>query len=345
MATKKAPPSGSLRAVAEMAGVSVATVSRVMSGSDHPVADGTRERVLEAADRLAFQPNRLARALVTARSQTVGVIVHDISDPYFGEIVKGLEDGVHTDGYRLFVASSDRDPERELEYVRAFIAYQADAIVFAASGLTDAGYREELTELLDRFQERGGVTVVLSDHFLPGPRVHFDNRTATAELVRYLADRGHSRIGFLRGPGYLEVTRARQAGYEDAVARLGLVADDAFIADGSFTMMGGREATAEILARTHVTAILASNDQMALGATRHLLAQGIDVPSQMSVAGFDDSPMAEFGPVPLTTMRLPTYDLGRAGADLLLGRLAGRDPDDPRLLAQIVERDSVGPAA
>lgn len=348
MPARKAPPTthdtattASLRAVAELAGVSVATVSRVMSGSDHPVANGTRERVLDAADRLSFQPNRLARALVTARSQTVGVIVHDISDPYFGEIVKGLEDGIHADGYRLFVASSDRDPERELEYVRAFDAYQTDAIVFAASGLTDPDYQEELYELITRFRARGGTTVVLSDHFLGGPRVRFDNRAATQEMVRYLARRGHERIGYLRGPDYLEVTGSRLEGYRRAVSELGLPADKDFIADGWFTMQGGGEAVAEIMDRTEVTAILASNDLMALGATRHLLATGTAVPAEVSVAGFDDSPIAEFGPVPLTTMRVPTYEIGQSGAAVLLQHLQGRDPTDPWLPGEIIERDSV----
>ena len=167
----KASPSPSLHDVAQLAGVSVATASRVMSGSSHPVSDKTRLKVLAAADALSFVPNRLARALVTARSETVGVIVHDISDPYFGDIVKGLEDGIHAEDYRLFVANSDRDPEKELNYVQAFDAYQVDAIVLAASSFTDPDYKATLVKLASRFQARGGVILVLSDHLLEGPRI------------------------------------------------------------------------------------------------------------------------------------------------------------------------------
>jgi LacI family transcriptional regulator len=342
----KAPVS--LRHVAQLAGVSVATASRVMSGSNHPVSERTRQQVLSAADRLSFVPNRLARALVTARSQTVGVIVHDISDPYFGDIVKGLEDGIHAEDYRLFVANSDRDPEKELNYVRAFDAYQVDAIVFAASSLTNPDYVETLQNLVVRFQARGGAIVLLSDHLLAGPRVLFDNRRAVAEMVRYLAERGHRRIGYLSGPRDLEVSRVRLEGFDAAVADLELDTGPDFIADGRFTVKGGEAAVAELLERVDVTAVLAANDLMAIGATRRLLSSGYAVPDEISIVGFDDITLAEYGPIPLTTMRVPTYEIGKQGAALLLETLRDGSPGDIRLRGEIIERASVarlGPPA
>jgi LacI family transcriptional regulator len=312
-----------------------------MSGSNHPVSERTRQRVLSAADTLSFEPNRLARALVTARSQTVGVIVHDISDPYFGEIVKGLEDGIHADDYRLFVASSDRDPEKELSYVRAFHAHQVDAIVFAASALTDPGYATTLHELTARFRTRGGVIVVLSDHILEGPRVLFDNRRAVADMVGYLAERGHRRVAYIGGPAELEVSRVRLAGFTETVAELGLAVGPEYVANGRFTITVGGAAMAELSERVEVTAVLAANDLMAIGAMRQLLASGVAVPDDMSVAGLDDIPIAEYGPVPLTTMRVPTYEIGRQGASLLLEALGNGDPADARLGGEIIERDSV----
>lgn len=312
-----------------------------MSGSTHPVSEATRQRVLSAADRLSFEPNRLARALVTARSQTVGVIVHDISDPYFGDIVKGLEDGIHAEDYRLFVASSERDPDKELSYVRAFQAHQVDAIVFAASSLNDPAYADTLEELASRFRARGGVVIVLSDHFLEGPRVRFDNRRAIADMVGYLAERGHERIGYISGPPDLEVSRVRLAGFTQATAELGLEAGPDHIVNGMFTATGGEAAMTELLERVNVTAALAANDLMAIGAARRLLASGIAVPDEMSVAGMDDIPIAAYGPVPLTTMRVPTYEIGRQGAALLLEALSEGDPEDVVLTGEIVERDSV----
>jgi LacI family transcriptional regulator len=337
----KQPAPPSLHDVAQLAGVSVATVSRVMSGSRHPVSDETRQKVLAAADSLSFVPNRLARALVTARSQTVGVIVHDISDPYFGDMVKGLEDGVHTEDYRLFVANSDRDPQKELDYVRAFDAYQVDGIVFAASSFTDTEYTAALSKLASRFQARGGVIVLLSDHFLDGPRVRFDNRRAAADMVRYLADRGHRSIGVIGGPPVLRVSQLRLAGFKEAAVELGLEAGPDHVAVGWFTLDGGRKAVAEIVERVGATAVLAANDLMAIGATRQLLSRGFAVPEDISIAGLDDIAIAEYGPVPLTTMRVPTYEIGRRGASLLFEALGEGDPADVRIMGEIIERASV----
>jgi LacI family transcriptional regulator len=312
-----------------------------MSGSNHPVSELTRQRVLSAADRLAFQPNRLARALVTARSQTIGVIVHDISDPYFGDIVKGLEDGLEADDYRLFVASSVRDSEKELNYVRAFLAHQVDAVVFAASSISDPAYIETVQGLMRRFQARGGVVVTLSDHVIDGHRVVFDNHRAVADMVRYLYERGHRHIGYIGGPSELEVSRVRLAGFTSAVTELGLDSGPGRVADGGFTVTGGAAAVADLLARVEVTAVLAANDLMAIGAMRHLLDTGVGVPDEISVAGLDDIAIAEYGPVPLTTMRVPTYEIGRRGAAILLEALGGGAPQDVRVTGEIIERESI----
>jgi LacI family transcriptional regulator len=312
-----------------------------MSGSSHPVSELTRERVLSAADRLAFEPNRLARALVTARSQTIRVIVHDISDPYFGDIVKGLEDGLEAEDYRLFVASSVRDPEKELNYVRAFLAHQVDAVVFAASSITDAAYIETVRSLTGRFQARGGVVVTLSDHVIDGHRVVFDNHRAVADMVGYLYARGHRQIGYIGGPSDLEVSRVRHAGYTSAMTEHGLESGQTHVADGGFTVTGGSAAMAEVLAGVEVTSVLAANDLMAIGAMRHLLDTGVEVPGEVSVAGLDDIAIAEYGPVPLTTMRVPTYDIGRHGASILLEALGGGDPEEIRVTGEIIERGSV----
>lgn len=336
--------SNSLRHVAELAGVSVATASRVMSGSTHPVSELTREKVLSAANTLSFEPNRLARALVTARSQTVGVIVHDISDPYFGDIVKGLEDGLAPHDYRLFVSSSERDAAKELDYLRAFQAHQVDAIVLAASSITDPDYITALETIATRFISRGGVMIALSDHTLDMPRVRFDNRKAVSEMIGYLAERGHRQVGYIGGPSDLEVSAVRRAGFEAAVAEYGLASGPEYMVNGGFSITGGETAMARLIESTEVTAVLAANDLMAIGATRHLLAAGLSVPEKVSVAGFDDIPLAAYGPVPLTTMRVPTYEIGLSGAGLLLQALAGEDPTDVVLTGEIVERESVGPA-
>lgn len=332
----------SLRDVAHRAGVSQATASRVLSGSDHPVNAVTRQRVLSAAEQLGFEPNRLARALATARSQTVGVVVHDVSDPYFGEIVKGLEDTLHGADYSLFVASSDRQPEKEVSYVRAFHAHQVDAIFFAASGLTDPDYQSQLRAAVSRFRSRGGAVVVLSDHVLEAPGVRYDNRRGVIEMVEYLHRRGHRRIGYISGPGELEVSKVRLDGFRTALHSLGVPIGEGMIADGRFTSEGGAEAVGKIVASAEMTAILAANDLMAMGALRELLSSGRSVPDEISVAGFDDITISELAPVPLTTMRIPTYEMGKRAGRLLLSILEGEDPTDEWVEGEIIERDSVG---
>jgi len=343
MAAKRPPGPGihevhSLQHVADLAGVSIATASRVISGSSHPVSHATRAKVLSAAGQLAFEPNRLARALVTSRSHTVGVIVHDIADPYFAELVKGLEDGLAPHDYRIFVTSSERDPAKELSYVRALQAHRVDAIVFAASSLTDPEYSKELTAMAVPFTSRGGVMIALSDQVLDVPRVRFDNRTAVHQMVRYLADLGHREIAYIGGPSDLTVSRTRLAAFQAAIADLGLVEH---IVEGGFTVAGGELGMRALLERAAVTGVVAASDLMAIGAMRAILAAGLRVPEDVSVAGIGDTPLAAYGPVPLTTMRVPTYEMGRAGARMLLAALDGHRPSDVVLTGEIVERDSV----
>ncbi|MEO6207822.1 MAG: LacI family DNA-binding transcriptional regulator [Candidatus Limnocylindrales bacterium] len=337
-ARPKAHEAHSLRDVADLAGVSVATASRVMSGSSHPVSHATRAKVQSAADQLAFEPNRLARALVTSRSHTVGVIVHDIADPYFGEIVKGLEEELAPHDYWMFVTSSERDPAKELGYVRALQAHQVDAIVFAASSLTDPEYTRQLTALAIPFTSRGGVMVALSDQVLDVPRVRFDNRTAIRQMVMYLADLGHRDIGYIGGPSDLEVSRIRLEAFHAVIDELGI---PAHVVEGGFTATGGERAMRQLLEQAAITGVVVASDLMAIGATRAILAAGLRVPEDVSVAGFGDIPLAAYGPVPLTTMRVPTYEMGRAGARLVLAALDGKRPADIVLSGHIVERDSV----
>jgi LacI family transcriptional regulator len=328
----------SLQHVADLAGVSVATASRVISGSSHPVSHATRAKVLSAADQLAFEPNRLARALVTSRSHTVGVIVHDIADPYFAELVKGLEDGLAPHDYRIFVTSSERDPAKELSYVRALQAHRVDAIVFAASSLTDPEYTKELAAIAIPFPSRGGGMIALADQVLDVPRVRFDNRTAVRRMVRYLADLGHREIAYIGGPSDLEVSRIRLAAFQAAIADLDL---PEHIVEGGFTVAGGELGMRVLLERAALTGVVAASDLMAIGAMRAVLAAGLRVPEDVSVAGIGDTPLAAYGPVPLTTMRVPTYEMGRAGARMLLAALDGHRPADVVLTGAIVERDSV----
>jgi LacI family transcriptional regulator len=336
----------SLRDVARVAGVSVSTASRVLSGSSHPVSSGTRASVLQAADELGFQPNRLARALATARTQSVGAVVHDVSDPYYAELIRGLEDVVGAHDHTLLVSSSDRDLDKELSLLDTFVANQVDAIVLAASGLVGPDYLERVSAVLDRFVELGGVVVVISEHPYPAPRVLFENEEGMRRMTRHLLHLGHTRIGFLEGPPNLVVSGVRMRGYRSAIEEAGIGFDPDLVECGWFSMEGGAAATWTLMERARPTAIMAGNDLMAFGALRRLREGGVAVPGEVSVAGFDDIEFAGYATVPLTTVRVPLADLGRMGAKLAMELLRGDTPPlPPPLTPELVVRESTGPAA
>jgi LacI family transcriptional regulator len=333
----------SLTEIANVAGVSVATVSRVLSGSSHPVSEQTRERVTRAADVLGFHPNMLARGLVTNRSNTLAVIVHDISDPYFAEIVRGLEDCAHEHRYQLFISSSDRDPDRELAYVRAFLSHRVDAIIFAGGGFADAIYQQALDALLGPFQETHAV-VRLSPRDDGLPFIAADNARGAAELTRHVIALGHRVIGYIDGPPDFPPSVERAAGHQAALRAAGIEPDPELIESGHFTEEGGAAAAAALLARRpDITALLAANDLMAFGALAELQRRHIAVPGEVSIAGFDDVRMASHLHPALTTVRVPMYELGQEAFFLAMKLLTGERPEARRLPVSLQVRESTGP--
>ena len=327
--------------VATRAGVSPATASRVLSGRDYPVRAETRSRVLRAAEELKFQPNRLARALVTARTSTIGAIVHDISDPYFGEIVRGLEDAARLHGYQLFVCSSDRNAERELEYVRALLSYRVDGLVFAGGGIEDDDYKLELSKTLDDFRSSGGAVVMLAPNSYKAPSVVPDNQKGARLLTRHLIELGHRSIGFISGPDHLRTSAVRLDGYRAELERAGIDWQDELVESGQFTAEGGGKAVALLLdRRPDITAVFASSDLMGFGVLSELAARSVQVPDDMSVGGFDDVRPAAYAGVPLTTVAVPMQALGAEGARVLVEILAGNRPRSRVLPVQLIERQS-----
>jgi LacI family transcriptional regulator len=330
--------------VAERAGVSPATASRVLSGGDYPVRPDTRERVLQAAAELKFRPNRLARALVTAHTGTIGAIVHDISDPYFGEIVRGMEDTARLNGYQIFVCSSDRNAERELDYVHSLISYRVDGLIFAGGGIDDEGYRAELRRTLADYRAANGAVVLLAPNSYRAPSVLPDNKGGAKLITEHLVRLGHRRIALVSGPDHLRTSAVRLEGCREALEAAGIGFDESLIQSGGFTTDGGAKAITRIIeSGADFTAVLASNDLMAIGALTELQSRSILVPEDISVAGFDDVQGAAFVSVPLTTVRVPMHQMGAEGAALLLDIVAGRRPKSRVLPVELVTRRSTAP--
>jgi LacI family transcriptional regulator len=330
--------------VARLAGVSAATASRVLSGSSHAVSQATRERVLAAAESLDFVPNALARGLLKSRVPIVGVIVHDVTDPYFSEIVRGVEDAAEGSGFLVITCSSDRVSEREESYVRLLRGMRAAVVIFAGSGIRDSSMETTVARHLDAMQRYGAAVVNLSPSSRGTPFVGFDNVEGMAAIVQSLARMGHRRIGYLSGPDRLYVSAERERGYRQALAAEGLEVRSSLIVSTSFDGPGGADGVERLLAEVpDVTAVVCANDLQALGALERLAQLGISVPSELSVAGFDDIPAAARTSPPLSTVKVPLRSLGAAGFRLAEKILDGRRPHRQLMPFEVVLRGSTAP--
>jgi LacI family transcriptional regulator len=327
--------------VARLAGVSPATASRVLSGSSHAVSQASRARVLAAADTLDFVPNALARGLLKSRAPIVGVIVHDITDPYFSEIVRGIEDGAEASGYLVITCSSDRVPEREASYVRLLRSVRAAAILFAGSGIKDSRLEHAMARHVTAMEAYGAAVVHLSPS-VGGPGLAgIDNVGAMASMVRGLIVLGHRRIGYLGGPDGLYVAAERERGYRDALDRAGIEAVPGAALSTTFDIAGGSDGIDRVLAADpRITAVACANDLLALGALDRLAERGIAVPDEISVSGFDDIPGAARTNPALSTVRLPMRELGRVGFQQAEAILAGERPARRVLPYEVVLRRS-----
>jgi LacI family transcriptional regulator len=327
----------SLADISRRAGTSVATASRVLNGSTHPVSEATRARVLEAAADLGYAPSALAQALVTRSSRIIGVIVNDIVDPYFAEIARGVEDVAGRMGYLVMVCNADHRVEAEIEYVRALRDYHADGLVFAGSGApTATEANAELAAHVEAVRARGGRVVALAHREFPALRVGVDNEAAAFDVTDYLISLGHRRIAFVEGPTELFTSAERRAGFGAAMRAAGL--GDDLLLQGGFDFEAGLAAGRRLLAhRPLPDAVVAANDEAAIGVLTSLRHAGVDVPGQISVAGIDDTRPARF--VDLTTVNLPLYDLGAVAARHILAGPDG-EPEDVVLAHRLVPRRS-----
>jgi LacI family transcriptional regulator len=331
----------SITEVAKLAGVSTATASRVVGEVDYPVSPATRERVLAAARELDYVPNALARGLLKSTVPIVGVIVHDITDPYFNEVVRGVEDAANDNGYLVITCSSDRDPARENSYARLLRSLRAGAVIFAGSGIADDDANEEMARHVTGMRENGSAVIHLSPYAGGPPDVGVDNVAGIAAMVAALVELGHTQIAFLAGPQSLIVARERLAGYRQGLADARLDIDERLIVNTGFDRAGGAAGVDELTRRgVEFSAICCANDLLALGALQRLAELGRAVPDEVSVAGFDDIAIAALTAPHLSTVRLPLRDMGRRGFDHALRGLAGEQVAPERLPFEVVMRDS-----
>lgn len=330
--------------VAERAGVSLATASRVMSNSSYPVNAVTRQKVLAAAAELGYTPNSLARSLRSQRSKLIAVLVGDNVDPYFAEITRGVEEVANEQGYLTIICNTDRNPTKELHYLRTLRDYRADGIIFAGSGLNNPEHTEQVEKIITEMQGRGAAVVALSHQTLHIPSIQIDNFGGGHAITTMLLEMGHRRVALVAGPAGLTVANIRMQGYMAALVEKGIAIDPNLILIGNFDQASGERAAqsiAQMEPAQRPTAIFAANDEMAFGVMLALQQQRLHVPRDISVCGFGDIPVARLLTPALTTVHVPLRRLGRSGAERLLAILRREEtPSSEVLPITIVKRAS-----
>jgi LacI family transcriptional regulator, galactose operon repressor len=330
-----------LQDVARQAEVSLATASRVLNGTAQVRSD-LRERVLAAAAELAYTPNAHAQALASASSQVIGVICHDVSDPYFATIARGVMRAAAEHGLLVMLASTFRDPAREVEYVAMLRAQRARAILLIGSGFEDREWERAMTAELDPYLRSGGRVAVVSRHrSLRVDAVLPENRDGAAALARALLELGHRDFAVLTGPRSLTTVADRLHGFREALAAAGVTLAPDQIIEAAFTRDGGYAAATELIRRgLAATCVFAVTDVMAIGALAAFRDHDIAVPGRVSLAGFDDIPIVRELTPPLTTVALPLDEMGERVMQLALRDRRGPRSRVERLTGEVVLRDS-----
>lgn len=324
--------------VARAAGVSTTTVSHVLNGT-RPVRKATTERVLAAVRDTGYSQNTIARALARASTQSLGLAISGLANPYFTELIAAVEAAARRSGYTLLLGDTHDDPEEEERIVRALVERRVDGLLLAPS----AGASEHVLPYLGA----QSLPVVLIDRFLPAAvdQVGSENEEPTAQLVEHLATRGHRRIAMVVGLRGLSTTNERIDGYRLGLRRSGLAFDDALIAEGGSRRDAAHAATLRLLDLAEPpTALISANNAMTIGVLHALRERGLQVPGDLALVAFDDFEWADLFEPRLTVIAQPTADLGERAVRLLLSRLQdpGLPPRTIRLPARFVHRDSCG---
>jgi LacI family transcriptional regulator len=295
--------------VAARAGVSVATVSRVLNGKE-VVREETLRQVLDAAKALSYVPNVAARSLSIRRSQTIGIVLPDVHGEFFSEVIRGVDLAARGASYHILVSGSHSDLGEVLEVLEAMRG-RVDGLVVMAPDAALAPLHEALPS---------DLPLVLLNSTADGrDAITIDNYGGALTMMRHLAELGHAHIAFINGPSRNADARERLRGFRDALRGRGVKATRRLELAGDFTEESGHAAARKILTiEPRPTAIFAANDSMAVGALAALAEAGVEVPRAMSVAGFDDIPIARYVAPPLTTIRVDIADLGRRAFGLLL---------------------------
>ncbi|QOR65861.1 catabolite control protein A [Cytobacillus suaedae] len=309
--------------VAREASVSMATVSRVVNGNPN-VKPTTRKKVLEAIERLGYRPNAVARGLASKKTTTVGVIIPDISSIFYAELARGIEDIATMYKYNIILSNSDQNKDKELHLFNTMLGKQVDGIVFMSGNITEDHVHEF---------ERSPVPVVLAASIETGestPSVAIDYKQAAYDAVTMLIGKGHRVIGYVSGPMLEPVNAVKKlAGYRQALEEANLEFNEDLVVEGDYTYDSGMEAYEKLMENSkEISAIFVATDEMALGVIHGAQDNGVSIPDQLEVVGFDNTRLATMVRPTLTTVLQPMYDIGAVAMRLLTKYMNKEEVDD-----------------
>ncbi|MGH4140011.1 LacI family DNA-binding transcriptional regulator [Clostridium sp.] len=315
-----------MKDIAEMAGVSKATVSMVMNKKDASISDVTRKKILKIAKEMRYIPNSIARSLSTKKSGTIGIILPDITNPFFSEMARAIEDESERLAYNLIICNTDNDKNKEEKYIELLISKLIDGVIFMSGGKSN----ENITIL-----KNNNVPFVLVDRYIEGYKEDYGvfclNKQGVKEGIKYLYEKGNREIAFVKGSENLEISKQRLEGYIEAMKDYGIY-EEKYIFEGDFNVEGGIMATENIISCFHnLDAIFYSNDMMAIGGIKILLRSGYKIPEDISVVGFDNIHISEFIEPELTTIAQPIYIMGKRACSILIDIINGELPSEKQV--------------
>lgn len=327
----------SIKDVAKEAGVSIATVSRVLNDID-VVNEDTKKKVLGAIKELGYRPNIVARSLKTQRTKTIGILIPDISSQFYPEVVRGAEDVANIYDYNVILCNSDFDVEKEKEYLRVLKEKMVDGVLYMSSS-----FNEEILDIINELDLKT-VLVETKDKEDRLPSVTIDNISATYEATKYLIEKGLKDLAFIGvKEDNMNAWGERYVGFEKAVIEAGLNVDEDLVHFDSLKVKSGYEAADKFIdSKKKFDGIICASDEIAMGAINRLREKGINVPTDVSVIGFNNNYAASIFYPKITTISQPSYDMGSVAMRMLIKLLAKKELEQGQFVLdyQLIERDS-----
>lgn len=328
-----------IKDIAKEAGFSTATVSKVLNKKDGNITEATRQKVLKAVEELNYIPNAAARSLVTRKTKTIGLIIPDITNPFFPELARGAEDQANALGYNIIFCNTDDHFDKEKKYINMLAEKLVDGIIFTQSA-----------QLGDEFKEiqRLGIPLVLIDRDISiegvKGRVLVDNYHGAYKGVKHMILKGYKKIAFITGPLTTKTAKDRLKGYKQALKDYKIPYDETLVLEGQYKSHWGEEAILKLLNQKKLfDSIFCGNDLIAIGAIKQLKENNLEVPEDIGILGYDDIYFSKFMSPALTTIMQPKYLMGQKAVEILVSCIEGKKMEEKNitLKTKLIQRDSL----